>query len=77
MCLFIICPIDLIVRFTEVRFKNDGLDSIEVQDNGSGIDPQNYESIGMTTERISHFKYNLIHVYNSSQALYVETCLLR
>ena len=34
----------------EVRFKNDGLDSIEVQDNGSGIDPQNYESIGMATE---------------------------
>ncbi|EEA28734.1 ATP-binding mismatch repair protein [Talaromyces marneffei ATCC 18224] len=31
----------------EVRFKNDGLDSIEVQDNGSGIDPQNYESIAL------------------------------
>ncbi|KAH8894042.1 hypothetical protein GQ53DRAFT_821161 [Thozetella sp. PMI_491] len=29
----------------DVRFKNQGLDSIEVQDNGSGISPQNYESI--------------------------------
>jgi DNA mismatch repair protein PMS2 len=34
--------------YTEVRFKNDGLDSIEVQDNGGGIAPENYESIGMT-----------------------------
>ncbi|EED13196.1 DNA mismatch repair protein (Pms1), putative [Talaromyces stipitatus ATCC 10500] len=31
----------------EIRFKNDGLDSIEVQDNGSGIDPRNYESIAL------------------------------
>jgi DNA mismatch repair protein PMS2 len=30
----------------EVRFRNNGLDSIEVQDNGSGIAPENYESIG-------------------------------
>lgn len=37
-----------------MRFKNDGLDSIEVQDNGSGIDPQNYESIGMPTAIASH-----------------------
>ncbi len=33
--------------FAEVRFKNNGLDSIEVQDNGQGIAPENYESIGM------------------------------
>ncbi|CAI7614098.1 unnamed protein product [Penicillium pancosmium] len=30
----------------EVRFKNNGLDLIEVQDNGSGISPDNYENIG-------------------------------
>jgi DNA mismatch repair protein PMS2 len=30
-----------------VRFKNQGLDSIEVQDNGSGIAPHNYESIAL------------------------------
>ena len=31
---------------TEVRFKNSGLDSIEVQDNGDGISPENYETLG-------------------------------
>ncbi|KAK5657680.1 hypothetical protein OQA88_2752 [Cercophora sp. LCS_1] len=31
----------------EVRFKNQGLDAIEVQDNGSGISPENYDSIAL------------------------------
>lgn len=31
----------------EVRFKNQGLDSIEVQDNGSGISADNYENIAL------------------------------
>ncbi|KAK3294685.1 uncharacterized protein B0H64DRAFT_418455 [Chaetomium fimeti] len=31
----------------DVRFKNQGLDSIEVQDNGSGIASHNYESIAL------------------------------
>ncbi|KAJ4423029.1 ATP-binding mismatch repair protein [Gnomoniopsis sp. IMI 355080] len=31
----------------EVRFKNQGLDSIEVQDNGSGISPDNHESVAL------------------------------
>ncbi|KAJ9154898.1 Mismatch repair endonuclease PMS2 [Pleurostoma richardsiae] len=31
----------------EVRFKNQGLDSIEVLDNGFGISPQNYESLAL------------------------------
>jgi DNA mismatch repair protein PMS2 len=31
----------------EVRFKNNGLDSIEVQDNGSGISPSDYESLAL------------------------------
>jgi DNA mismatch repair protein PMS2 len=30
----------------EVRFKNYGLDSLEVVDNGDGIAPENYETIG-------------------------------
>jgi DNA mismatch repair protein PMS2 len=31
----------------EVRFKNQGLDSIEVQDNGCGITPENYKTIAL------------------------------
>ncbi|KAJ9636891.1 ATP-binding mismatch repair protein [Coniosporium tulheliwenetii] len=31
----------------DVRFKNNGLDSIEVQDNGHGISPENYETIAL------------------------------
>ncbi|KXH32072.1 DNA mismatch repair protein MutL [Colletotrichum nymphaeae SA-01] len=31
----------------DVRFKNQGLDSIEVQDNGDGISSDNYESIAL------------------------------
>lgn len=30
----------------EVRFKNNGLEAIEVQDNGLGISSENYETIG-------------------------------
>lgn len=32
---------------TEVRFKNQGLDLIEVQDNGTGISPENHESLAL------------------------------
>jgi DNA mismatch repair protein PMS2 len=32
---------------SDVRFKNQGLDSIEIQDNGSGISPANYESVAL------------------------------
>lgn len=31
----------------DVRFKNQGLDSIEVQDNGSGVSPDNYPSLAL------------------------------
>ncbi len=31
----------------EVRFKNQGLDAIEVQDNGNGISSANYESLAL------------------------------
>lgn len=38
--------LELTALSTEVRFKNSGLDAIEVQDNGSGISRDNYENIG-------------------------------
>ena len=41
----------------EVRFKNHGLDSIEVQDNGSGISAENYETIALKhyTSKLSSY----------------------
>lgn len=36
----------MISLVSEVRFKNNGLDLIEVQDNGGGISPENYENVG-------------------------------
>ncbi|PHH84295.1 hypothetical protein CDD83_2183 [Cordyceps sp. RAO-2017] len=41
----------------DVRFKNQGLDLIEVQDNGTGIDPANYEYVALKhyTSKISCF----------------------
>lgn len=32
---------------SEIRFKNQGLNSIEVHDNGGGITPQNYETVAL------------------------------
>jgi hypothetical protein len=37
----------VLIDCAEVRFKNHGLDSIEVQDNGAGISPADYDTIGM------------------------------
>ncbi|KAK2758222.1 hypothetical protein FQN54_004066 [Arachnomyces sp. PD_36] len=41
----------------DIRFKNNGLDLIEVQDNGSGITPENYETIALKhyTSKLSTF----------------------
>ncbi len=37
----------------DVRFKNYGLDAIEVQDSGSGIAPEDFDSIGESTQLCS------------------------
>ena len=37
----------LTIFSTDVRFKNQGLESIEVQDNGGGISPHNYETLAL------------------------------
>ncbi|KAJ5716055.1 hypothetical protein N7493_007966 [Penicillium malachiteum] len=41
----------------EVRFKDNGLDLIEVQDNGSGISPENYEHVALKhyTSKLSSY----------------------
>lgn len=38
-----------LLRDVEVRFKNNGLEAIEVQDNGVGISRENYETVGTST----------------------------
>ncbi|KAI9688107.1 MAG: hypothetical protein M1822_001613 [Bathelium mastoideum] len=42
----------------EVRFKNHGLDSIEVQDTGDGISPENYETVALKhhTSKLSSYE---------------------
>ncbi|KAF2772177.1 hypothetical protein EJ03DRAFT_380940 [Teratosphaeria nubilosa] len=42
----------------EVRFKNQGLDSIEVQDNGKGISPDDYETVALKhyTSKLSSYE---------------------
>ncbi|KAH9812637.1 DNA mismatch repair protein pms1 [Teratosphaeria destructans] len=42
----------------DVRFKNQGLDSIEVQDNGRGISPDDYETVALKhhTSKLSSYE---------------------
>ncbi|KAL7926348.1 hypothetical protein ACQKWADRAFT_181952 [Trichoderma austrokoningii] len=49
--------IDSGATILDVRFKNQGLDSIEVQDNGSGIAPANYSSVALKhyTSKLSSY----------------------
>ena len=56
--------------YTDVRFKSNGLDSIEVQDNGAGISDENFETVGklVTEARCPATHYCL----NSLEALHVE-----
>jgi DNA mismatch repair protein PMS2 len=45
------------VSYPDVRFKNQGLDLIEVADNGSGIAPDNYSSVALKhhTSKLSSY----------------------
>ncbi|KAH4963924.1 hypothetical protein HBI78_121010 [Parastagonospora nodorum] len=49
--------IDAGATTVEVRFKNNGLDAIEVQDNGGGISPDDYETIALKhyTSKLSSY----------------------
>lgn len=48
----------LLIIILEIRFKNQGLDSIEVQDNGGGISPDNYETLALKhyTSKLSTYE---------------------
>ncbi|KAL5116164.1 ATP-binding mismatch repair protein [Pleosporales sp. CAS-2024a] len=49
--------IDAGATSVEIRFKNNGLDAIEVQDNGTGISPDDYETIALKhyTSKLSSY----------------------
>ncbi|KAF7559452.1 hypothetical protein G7046_g4695 [Stylonectria norvegica] len=49
--------IDATATSIDVRFKNQGLDLIEVQDNGSGISPENHPSVALKhhTSKLSSY----------------------
>ncbi|RAH79879.1 Serinc-domain-containing protein [Aspergillus japonicus CBS 114.51] len=63
----------------EVRFKNHGLDLIEVQDNGSGIAPENYESLALKhhTSKLSTFTdLNTLHTFGFRGEALSSLCAL-
>lgn len=59
----------------EVRFRNHGLDAIEVVDNGTGIAPEDYDSVGMMSLTPVH-KYMTLTM-SSPQTSHVQTGKLR
>lgn len=57
---------------SEVRFRNHGLDAVEVQDNGDGISSENYESIGNPElEGVEEFEGTRL-ICTSSETLHFE-----
>ncbi|KAH1468710.1 hypothetical protein KXX13_004988 [Aspergillus fumigatus] len=63
----------------EVRFKNNGLDSIEVQDNGSGISPENYENVALkhyTSKLSSYEDLSRLHTFGFRGEALSSLCAL-
>ncbi|OJJ32461.1 hypothetical protein ASPWEDRAFT_116503 [Aspergillus wentii DTO 134E9] len=63
----------------EVRFKNNGLDLIEVQDNGSGISPENYENIALkhyTSKLSSYDDLSSLHTFGFRGEALSSLCAL-
>lgn len=62
-----------------MRFKNQGLDSIEVQDNGSGIAAHNYESIALkhhTSKLSSYDDLSTLHTFGFRGEALSSLCAL-
>jgi hypothetical protein len=59
----------------EVRFKDYGLKILEVIDNGSGIAPENYESIGKPIVR-APFQFLSDQLRNSIETPHIKTRLV-
>ncbi|KAF3389116.1 Mismatch repair endonuclease PMS2 [Penicillium rolfsii] len=63
----------------EVRFKNNGLDLIEVQDNGSGISPENYENVALkhyTSKLSSYDDLSSLHTFGFRGEALSSLCAL-
>ncbi|KUM58176.1 hypothetical protein ACN42_g8974 [Penicillium freii] len=63
----------------EVRFKNNGLDLIEVQDNGSGISPENYENVALkhyTSKLSSYDDLSNLHTFGFRGEAISSLCAL-
>ncbi|KAJ5616731.1 hypothetical protein N7537_001845 [Penicillium hordei] len=63
----------------EVRFKNNGLDLIEVQDNGSGISPENYENVALkhyTSKLSSYDDLSTLHTFGFRGEAISSLCAL-
>ncbi|OQE01726.1 hypothetical protein PENVUL_c041G00140 [Penicillium vulpinum] len=63
----------------EVRFKNNGLDLIEVQDNGSGISPENYENVALkhyTSKLSSYDDLSSLHTFGFRGEAISSLCAL-
>ncbi|KAJ5089719.1 hypothetical protein N7532_008403 [Penicillium argentinense] len=63
----------------EIRFKNNGLDLIEVQDNGSGISPENYENIALkhyTSKLSSYDDLSRLHTFGFRGEALSSLCAL-
>ncbi|KAJ9490054.1 hypothetical protein VN97_g3204 [Penicillium thymicola] len=63
----------------EVRFKNNGLDLIEVQDNGSGISPENYGNVALkhyTSKLSSYDDLSSLHTFGFRGEAISSLCAL-
>ncbi|KAJ5923687.1 hypothetical protein N7454_008932 [Penicillium verhagenii] len=63
----------------EVRFKNNGLDLIEVQDNGAGISPENYENVALkhyTSKLSSYDDLTTLHTFGFRGEALSSLCAL-
>ncbi|KAK5998173.1 DNA mismatch repair protein PMS2 [Cladobotryum mycophilum] len=63
----------------DVRFKNQGLDLIEVQDNGSGISPENYPSVALkhhTSKLSSYTDIASLHTFGFRGEALASLCAL-
>ena len=56
----------------DVRFKGNGLETIEVQDNGVGISSENYQTVGKSLGSCKAMLPSLMSD-SSVEALYIET----